>query len=133
MHQRLLTIAASGALLVSAPIFAACSSSANGGSTGGVAITATDDACQVASTALKPGKTTFTVTNKGKKTTEVYVYGEQGGKYNRIVGEVENIGPGTSRDLTADLTGGDYEIACKPGQAGDGIRTRVRVDGPKAS
>ena len=43
--------------------------------------------------------------------------------------QVENIGPGTSRDFTVDLSAGTYEVACKPGQKGDGIRTPVTVSG----
>ena len=46
-----------------------------------------------------------------------------------VVAEVENIGPGTSRDMTADLAPGTYEIACKPGQTGDGIRAQLTVTG----
>ena len=45
------------------------------------------------------------------------------------MGEVENIGPGTSRDFTVDLGAGTYEVACKPGQTGDGIRTEITVTG----
>lgn len=133
MQQRLFTIATIAAVGLSASALAACGTNSGGKSSGGVAITATDDACQVADTRLAPGKTTFSVTNKGSKTTEVYVYGEQDGKYTKVISEVENIGPGLTRDLSADLSGGDYEIACKPGQTGDGIRTRISVDGSPAS
>ncbi len=48
---------------------------------------------------------TFEVTNKGSKVTEVYVYGEQGGEFTKVISEVENIGPGTSRDMSVDLGG----------------------------
>ncbi|MFD0574464.1 cupredoxin domain-containing protein [Kitasatospora gansuensis] len=50
-----------------------------------------------------------------------------------MVTEVENIGPGTSRDMPVKLTPGTYEIACKPGQTGDGIRKRITVQGDAAS
>lgn len=93
----------------------------------GVAVTATDTTCAVASTSLPAGKVTFAVTNKGERTTEVYVYGRQGDAFTKVVAEVENVAPGLSRDLTATLAGGTYEIACKPGQTGDGIRTRITV------
>jgi iron uptake system component EfeO len=102
---------------------AACSSPAAKGD--GVAITATDTTCEVATTTFAPGTVKFNVTNKGSKVTEVYVYAEK----SRIVTEVENIGPGTSRDLSAELTPGTYEIACKPGQTGDGIRQTITVTG----
>jgi uncharacterized cupredoxin-like copper-binding protein len=117
--------------LLAAPVLAACGgSSASGGTT--VAIEASDDACKVATTELDAGKVTFDVTNKGSKVTEVYVYGEQGGEFSKIISEVENIGPGTSRDLSVDLGGGTYEVACKPGQTGDGIRTKITVSGDAA-
>jgi uncharacterized cupredoxin-like copper-binding protein len=133
MHQRLLVLAATAPVVLSAPILAACGTNGDAASGGGIAITATDDTCQVADINLKAGRTTFTVTNKGGKVTEVYVYGEQDGKYTKVVSEVENIGPGTTRDLHADLSGGSYEIACKPGQTGDGIRTRISVEGAAAA
>ena len=90
---------------------------------------ASDEACEVAETELQAGDTTFAVTNDGDQVTEVYVYGEQGGAYTKVVSEVENIGPGTSRDMDVDLAAGSYEIACKPGQKGDGIRQEVTVSG----
>jgi iron uptake system component EfeO len=98
-------------------------------------VTAEDRACTVARTDLAAGPVSFAVTNKGSSVTEVYVYGRDGDEYDKIVAEVENIGPGTSRDLEATLSAGSYEIACKPGQQGDGIRSRVTVtgDAPPAS
>jgi len=98
-----------------------------------VAVAAGDDSCDVERTELKAGAVTLDVTNKGSSTTEVYVYGEDDGRYTRVIGEVENIGPGTSRDLDVDLAGGSYEVACKPGQSGDGIRTPITVSGEGAS
>ncbi|HEX6870363.1 MAG TPA: hypothetical protein VF163_04635 [Micromonosporaceae bacterium] len=98
-----------------------------------VALTATDTTCEVATTSFSAGKQTFAITNKGNQVTEVYVYGEQDGKFNKVVSELENIGPGLTRDLTVDLTGGVYELACKPGQTGDGIRTRITVTGGSAA
>lgn len=78
-------------------------------------------------TDLPAGPTTFEVTNTGSSVTEVYVYGEENGEYTKVISEVENIGPGTSRDMAVDLASGTYEIACKPGQTGDGIRTEFTV------
>jgi iron uptake system component EfeO len=91
----------------------------------GIAVTATDDSCEVATTELDAGRTTFSAKNEGSDVTEVYVYAPG----DRVMGEVENIGPGTSRDLTVDLTAGTYEVACKPGMKGDGIRTEITVTG----
>ncbi|MDQ1599118.1 MAG: iron uptake system component EfeO, partial [Actinomycetota bacterium] len=75
---------------------------------------------------------TFAVTNDGSKVTEVYVYAKSGDAFTKVISEVENIGPGTSRDLDVDLSAGTYEVACKPGQKGDGIRQKVTVTGPGA-
>jgi iron uptake system component EfeO len=64
------------------------------------------------------------VSNGGTKVTEFYVYAEDG---KRIVGEVENIGPGITRELVLKVTPGNYITACKPGMAGDGIRAPFSV------
>jgi iron uptake system component EfeO len=117
--------------LLAAPVLSACGGSDPASRTS-VSVEASDDACKVAATDLDAGPVTFEVTNKGSKVTEVYVYGEKDGAFTTIVGEVENVGPGTSRDLSVDLGGGTYEIACKPGQTGDGIRTKVTVAGDAA-
>ncbi len=45
----------------------------------------------------------------------------------RIVGEVENIGPGLTRDLVLLAQPGTYYTACKPGMVGDGIRAGFTV------
>lgn len=95
-----------------------------------VDVTASDDACVVAKTELDAGETTLRIKNDGKKVTEVYIYAAG----DRVVTERENIGPSTSADLTADLAAGTYEVACKPGQTGKGIRQEITVtgDGGKA-
>ncbi len=110
-------VAAAAAVLV-----AAC-----GGTDGTpvVQLTASNDSCVAATTELDAGKTTFRIRNDGDRVTEVYIYA----KGDRVMTERENIGPGTSADLTADLTAGTYEIACKPGQKGDGIRQSLIVTG----
>ena len=101
----------------------ACSSDVN--AKDAISVTSSDTECIVARTELDAGTSTFTVKNDGNDVTEVYVYGDR----DEIQGEVENIGPGTSRDLTVDLAAGTYEVACKPGQKGNGIRTDIVVTG----
>ncbi|HEY3006780.1 MAG TPA: hypothetical protein VGJ63_01765 [Micromonosporaceae bacterium] len=128
MKNRLVILAAGVSAMGT---LAACGDDSAGGN--GVAITATDSTCAVATTAFDPGAVTFTVTNKGEKTTEVYVYGEHNGAFTKVIGEVENIGPSLTRNLNVTLTGGRYEIACKPGQTGDGIRTPISVTGATAA
>lgn len=96
-----------------------------------VAIKAGDRTCEVAKTSFAaPGTIAFEVQNVGKDVTEVYVYGKgSGGTFNKIAGEVENIAPGTSRAFEVKVSGGDYEVACKPGQKGSGTRTALHVTG----
>ncbi len=110
--------------MLTVPVLAltACSSTDDAGA---IAVTAGNEECKVAETNLDAGKSTFKVTNDGDDVTEVYVYGHG----DEVKGEVENIGPGTSRTLSVDLTAGDYEVACKPGMKGDGIRTEIVVTG----
>jgi iron uptake system component EfeO len=45
----------------------------------------------------------------------------------RVMGEVENIAPGLSRELIVELAAGTYETACKPGMIGKGIRNAFTV------
>jgi iron uptake system component EfeO len=97
-----------------------CGTNASGRS---IAVEASDTACVPEKTSLPAGKTTFAVHNTGKQVTELYVYDDG----DRIVGEVENVGPGTTRSLVADLRAGHFTLACKPGQKGDGIRTEITV------
>jgi iron uptake system component EfeO len=94
-----------------------------GGTAGAVAVTSTDDDCQVATTDLPAGTHVFRVENKGSRVTEFYVYGPGG----TVVGEVEDISPGVSRELTVKLAAGTYEAACKPGMEGNGIRKTLTV------
>jgi uncharacterized cupredoxin-like copper-binding protein len=128
-------------LLLTVPLvagLAACGSSsggsvAAGSGSGSIAVSAGDKTCEVATTTLEAGKHTFAVKNTGGDVTEVYVYAKgSGGDFDKVVGEVENIAPQTSRDFVVDLGGGTYELACKPGQQGDGIRTTLTVTGAQA-
>lgn len=98
---------------------------AGGAASGKIAVTATDTACDVATTDLPAGTATFAVTNNGTKVTEFYVYAPG----DRIMGEVENIVPGLTRDLIVELPAGTYETACKPGMVGKGVRGPLKVTG----
>lgn len=116
------------ALLAAATLTACGGSSAEGGSAGTakniVNINATDTNCELDKTAFEAGTVHLAIKNSGNKVTEVYVY--QG---KRIITEKENIGPGTAYKLTASLKAGSYQVACKPGMTGDGIRTAIKVSG----
>ncbi|MFE1775213.1 iron uptake system protein EfeO [Streptomyces sp. NPDC059008] len=96
-----------------------------GGGKGTIEVTATDSSCELSAKEFPAGHVRFAVQNKGSKVTEVYVYAPG----DRIVTERENIGPGTSTEITAEIKPGSYEIACKPGMKGDGIRQKVTASG----
>ena len=128
VRDRRLVLLATGVL--AALTTAACGSSGGSGggsgtSTDAIAVTAADDACEVATDKLPAGAHTFSVTNTGSKITEFYVYAEG----DRIMGEVENIAPGVARNLLVELPAGNYQTACKPGMVGDGIRHDLKVTG----
>ncbi|HVD27332.1 MAG TPA: iron uptake system protein EfeO [Mycobacteriales bacterium] len=109
---------------------AACGGSEDGGTaaTDVIPVAAADDACEVQAGDLEAGTHEFLVTNGGSATTEFYVYAEG----DRVMAEVENIAPGLSRKLLAELPAGTYEAVCKPGMAGEGIRQQLTVTGEAA-
>lgn len=89
-----------------------------------IAVNATDTGCELSASEGAPGSTTFAITNNGAKVTEFYVYSGNGG----VLGEAENISPGLQRTLVVDLREpGAYQVACKPGMVGDGVRTTFTV------
>lgn len=90
-----------------------------------IKVTASDDACKVSKSSFPAGHVKLAVKNEGDKVTEVYVYAPG----DRIVTERENIGPGTKVEIAAEIKAGSYEIACKPGMKGDGIRQKVTATG----
>ncbi len=89
-----------------------------------VTVRSTADTCELSTTEAPSGHVVFSVTNDGDDTTEFYLYAEDG---LRIVSEVENIGPGLSRDLVVTAKPGSYVTSCKPGMVGDGIRADFTV------
>ncbi|AII05277.1 iron uptake system component EfeO [Rhodococcus wratislaviensis] len=99
-------------------------------STDDITVTANDDTCDVSADSGTTGNSTFQVTNNGTKVTEFYVFAEG----DRAMGEVENIGPGLTRQLIVSLPdAGTYQLACKPGMVGDGIRQEFTVTGDSMS
>ncbi|MFD0686679.1 iron uptake system protein EfeO [Actinomadura fibrosa] len=120
-------LALAGAAAVSMSLLAAC-----GGDDGdkasaadAVAVTATDDSCEVAKKDLAAGKNTFKVTNKGSKVNEFEVLKPDGS----ILAERENIGPGTKVDFVVNLSAGAYKVLCSAGQTGKGPTQDVTVSG----
>jgi len=118
---------------VTAVALAGCTSTAPQqvapGEPGPISVKAADAACDVSATSAPAGKISFSINNSGTKTTEFYLYGVG----DRIMGEVENIGPGLTRQLIVEVPdGGTYTTACKPGMVGDGIRAPFTVTGTAA-
>ncbi|MCQ8773484.1 iron uptake system protein EfeO [Streptomyces telluris] len=103
-----------------------CAEKSDGKGSDAINVTASDDKCEVSKTSFPSGHIKINIENTGSKVTEVYVYAAG----DRIVTERENIGPKTKAEITATIKKpGDYEIACKPGMKGDGIRQKVTVTG----
>ena len=112
---------AAGAALTLSVAITACSASGTGGEAIGIVATQTE--CRVTQTDLTSGKHSFRVDNQGSDVTEVYVYA----KGDKVVTEKEHIGPGTQATFSVSLDPGEYEVACKPGERGTGIRQRITV------
>ena len=120
-----------GTALATVLVCPACTvdNSTSGDSDGGsrkLTVSATDDACKVSAAEAPAGTITFAVTNDGSKVTEFYLLSEDGKK---VIGEVEDIGPGLSRSLVVHAEAGKYVTACKPGMTGKGIRHDFTVTG----
>lgn len=116
-----LTVASLGA---AALILSACASNGGESTADAISVTSSDTACDVTATEAPSGTLRFAVQNTGSQVTEFYVLGEDG---LQVLGEVENIGPALSRDLVLQVPPGTYQLACKPGMVGDGIRSAFTV------
>ena len=112
------------ALAASLVLGAACTKSDSKSDAGAIKVRSTDDACELSSAKAPSGNVVFEVTNGGSQATEFYVLAGDG---KRVLGEVENIGPGLSRKLAIEAEPGSYYAACKPGMVGDGIRSTFTV------
>ncbi|GGZ70643.1 iron uptake system protein EfeO [Streptomyces echinoruber] len=94
-----------------------------------IRVTAADSTCETSTKSVPAGQVTLRIQNKGSKATEVEILFPD----DRIVSEKENIGPGTSYTLTAEVKAGSYEIACRPGMKGHGVRQKLTVTGGGAA
>jgi iron uptake system component EfeO len=83
-----------------------------------ITVDSSAEACTVSTDTAPSGTLSFSVTNSGDEVTEFYLLADDG---LRIVGEVENIGPGIERTLVVVAKPGDYVTVCKPGMVGTGI------------
>jgi iron uptake system component EfeO len=114
-----------GALTLAAALMIGCSSKSDSGAASTVIdVVSTDDACTLSADSAPVGKIQFAVKNEGSQVTEFYLYAADGKK---IIGEVENVGPGVSRKASVSVAAGAYIATCKPGEKGDGIRSDFTV------
>ncbi len=124
------TLAAAATIALGLPLLAACTDNVPAAGVGASAdpraltVTATDTTCELSAAEGPSGNLRFSVTNNGTKVNEFYLLADDG---LRIVGEVENIGPGLTRDLVLQAPPGSFFTACKPGMVGDGIRAQFTV------
>ncbi|MET3860769.1 iron uptake system component EfeO [Dietzia sp. 2505] len=72
--------------------------------------------CQVSAAEAPSGTARFTLVNAGDEPNEFEILAAD---KLRIVGERENLGPGTTTDFTIVLEPGTYYTACKPNMVGE--------------
>jgi iron uptake system component EfeO len=117
------TVAAlSATLLLAACGSSSATSAAAAGST--VVVQAADASCTLSTREVPAGTTTFSVQNTGSSMNEFYLYDGTGAT---IVTELENIGPGITKQLVAQLDSGTYTTSCRPNGTGMGIRANFTV------
>lgn len=116
------TAAATAAALTA---LSACTAKSDAKDGDAIRVTAADAKCETSTTSVPAGQVTLRIENKGSKATEVEILFPD----DRIVSEKENIGPGTKYTLTAEVKAGAYEIACRPGMKGRGVRQKLTVTG----
>ncbi|MEU5087870.1 iron uptake system protein EfeO [Streptomyces sp. NPDC021356] len=116
------TAAATAAALTAVTACTAKSDAADGEA---IQVTAADSTCETSAKSVPAGQVTLKIENKGSRATEVEIVFPD----DRIVSEKENIGPGTKYTLTAEVKAGSYEIACRPGMKGHGVRQKLTVTG----
>lgn len=97
---------------------------AEGGDASSIDVASGDKTCELSKTTAPSGHVVFNVKNTGERVTEFYLLADD---KLRIVGEVENIGPGITRKLVVSAAPGDYFTTCKPGMTGDGIVAAFKV------
>ncbi|WP_026460519.1 iron uptake system protein EfeO [Schaalia suimastitidis] len=86
-----------------------------GSSTQALTVDISDEACVVSANTSPSGVTTFMLTNNGTVRNEFEILADD---KLRIVGERENVGPGTTVEYTIALQPGTYYTACKTNMVG---------------
>ncbi len=110
-------VAAAGALTL---ILTGCVPNGTGSRTGAssIGVKASDTGCELSASTAPSGPITFTIENSGSDVTELEILAED---RLQIVGEKENVGPGTTPSYVVQLEPGTYYTSCKPGMVGSGV------------
>lgn len=117
MHTRSRLLPAFALPLGAAVALTGCTSNDKGdGDSQNLEVSINGDSCPVSATSTKSGKVTFALRNDGSEPNEFEILAQD---KLRIVGERENLGPGTSTDFTVVLEPGTYYTACKPNMVGE--------------
>jgi len=105
-------------------ILGGCSSSSSSDADGQVvSVTSSRSECILATSKLPVGTHTFEVRNTGDRPTDVFVYAPS----DKVISEKQDIAPGSTERFKAELPRGYYQLACKPGREGLGIREAITV------
>lgn len=107
------SLAAAGAAALLALGLAGCVANNTGGNA--IRVSVTDTGCDVATATAPAGAVAFTLSNQGTDVNEFEIFAED---QLRIVGEKENITPGSTVDYVVQLQPGTYYTACKFQQVG---------------
>jgi len=128
MRAARLTVTAATAVAALTAL-SACTAKSDAKDGEAIKVTAADSTCDTSAKSVPAGQVTLKIQNTGSKATEVEILFPD----DRIVSEKENIGPGTKYTLTAEVKAGSYEIACRPGMKGHGVRQKLTVTGGKTA
>jgi iron uptake system component EfeO len=109
MRTSCLMSAAAGAGVLALTL-TGCVPNAMAGSAAALTVDITDDTCAVSAATVAAGTVTFTITNSGTDVNEFYVLADD---KLRIVGEKENVTPGSTVSYVAQLDPGTYYTGCK--------------------
>jgi iron uptake system component EfeO len=103
----LATVGAAAAALL---VLAGCVPNNTDGGAAALTVAIADDSCAVSTDTAAAGAVTFSLTNNGSDVNEFEILADD---QLRIVGEKENIIPGSTVDYAAQLEPGTYYTACK--------------------
>ena len=108
MRNRVLTgLAGAGALAL---VLSGCVPNNVAAGAASLTVDITDDTCVVSETTAAAGNVTFSITNNGTDVNEFEILADD---KLRIVGEKENVTPGSTVSYVAQLGPGTYYTACK--------------------